>query len=40
MGLGIGAVGKHEFDRGVVELLRIQNGGCHPHDGYRGPTTG
>ena len=28
MGLEISAVGNHEFDKGVVELLRKQNGGC------------
>ena len=28
MGLSISAVGNHEFDRGVIELLRKQNGGC------------
>jgi len=27
------AVGNHEFDEGVDELLRMQNGGCHPQDG-------
>jgi len=32
-GLDISAVGNHEFDEGVDELLRIQNGGCHPVDG-------
>ncbi len=37
MGLEISAVGNHEFDRGVVELLRMQNGGCHPDDGCKGP---
>ena len=37
MGLEISAVGKHEFDRGAVELLRMQNGGCHPGDGCKGP---
>ena len=26
-------MGNHEFDEGVTELLRIQNGGCHPADG-------
>ena len=26
-------VGNHEFDEGVTELLRMQNGGCHPVDG-------
>jgi 5'-nucleotidase len=33
LGLDISAVGNHEFDEGVDELLRIQNGGCHPVDG-------
>ena len=33
LGLDISAVGNHEFDEGVDELLRIQNGGCHPTDG-------
>jgi len=33
MGLDISAVGNHEFDEGVDELLRMQNGGCHPVDG-------
>lgn len=28
MGLEISAVGNHEFDKGVTELLRKQNGGC------------
>src|SRR5215831_11769389 len=30
MGLEISAVGNHEFDKGANELLRMQNGGCHP----------
>jgi 5'-nucleotidase len=29
------SVGNHEFDKGSTELLRIQNGGCHP-DGCTG----
>jgi 5'-nucleotidase len=37
MGLAISAVGNHEFDEGAVELLRMQNGGCHPTDGCQGP---
>ena len=37
MGLEITAVGNHEFDEGKGELLRMQNGGCHPVDGCRGP---
>jgi 5'-nucleotidase len=28
LGLGLAAVGNHEFDRGTVELKRIQQGGC------------
>lgn len=37
MGLALSAVGNHEFDEGPTELLRMQNGGCHPTDGCRGP---
>lgn len=37
MGLAITSVGNHEFDEGKTELLRMQNGGCHPEDGCRGP---
>ncbi|MGJ5180914.1 bifunctional metallophosphatase/5'-nucleotidase [Bradyrhizobium oligotrophicum] len=37
MGLALSAVGNHEFDEGKAELLRMQNGGCHPKDGCRGP---
>ncbi|HWQ84488.1 MAG TPA: bifunctional metallophosphatase/5'-nucleotidase, partial [Anaerolineales bacterium] len=33
IGLNINAVGNHEFDEGVTELLRMQYGGCHPVDG-------
>ena len=33
MGLDVSSVGNHEFDEGVSELLRLQNGGCHPVDG-------
>jgi 5'-nucleotidase len=33
LGLDITSVGNHEFDEGVDELLRMQNGGCHPVDG-------
>jgi 5'-nucleotidase len=33
LGMDVSAVGNHEFDEGVNELLRIQNGGCHPTDG-------
>jgi 5'-nucleotidase len=33
MGLDLNAVGNHEFDEGAQELLRMQEGGCHPVDG-------
>jgi 5'-nucleotidase len=33
VGLSVSSVGNHEFDEGVTELLRLQNGGCHPVDG-------
>ena len=38
MHLDVSSVGNHEFDEGVTELLRMQNGGCHPVDGcyFRG----
>jgi 5'-nucleotidase len=37
MGLDLSAVGNHEFDKGPDELLRMQNGGCHPVKGCFGP---
>jgi 5'-nucleotidase len=37
MGMEIASVGNHEFDEGKAELLRMQNGGCHPIDGCQGP---
>src|SRR5882757_319066 len=37
MGLAISSVGNHEFDEGTDELLRMQNGGCHPGDKCQGP---
>src|SRR5712675_1436950 len=37
MGLDLAAVGNHEFDEGKDELLRMQNGGCHPVDKCQGP---
>jgi len=37
MGLAVASVGNHEFDEGKHELLRMQNGGCHPVDGCQGP---
>ncbi|WP_262402136.1 bifunctional metallophosphatase/5'-nucleotidase [Actinomadura sp. CNU-125] len=33
VGVTASAVGNHEFDEGYRELLRMQNGGCHPVDG-------
>ncbi|HEX5510089.1 MAG TPA: bifunctional metallophosphatase/5'-nucleotidase [Actinomycetales bacterium] len=33
LGLDVSSVGNHEFDEGTAELLRMQNGGCHPKDG-------
>jgi 5'-nucleotidase len=33
LGLDVSGVGNHEFDEGVDELLRMQNGGCHLDDG-------
>jgi 5'-nucleotidase len=37
-GLDFNAVGNHEFDEGVTELLRMQEGGCHPEDGCQDGT--
>jgi 5'-nucleotidase len=37
MGMEVASVGNHEFDEGKNELLRMQNGGCHPIDGCQGP---
>jgi len=33
MGLDFSAVGNHDLDEGLEELIRIQNGGCNPTDG-------
>jgi 5'-nucleotidase len=33
IGLDFNAVGNHEFDEGWQELVRMQEGGCHPVDG-------
>ena len=33
MQLDVSGVGNHEFDEGVAELQRMQDGGCHPVDG-------
>jgi 5'-nucleotidase len=37
MGLEVASVGNHEFDEGINELRRMQNGGCHPVDKCQGP---
>src|SRR3981189_357385 len=37
MGLNISSVGNHEFDEGRDEVVRMQNGGCHPVDQCQGP---
>jgi 5'-nucleotidase len=31
--LDASSVGNHEFDEGLAELRRLENGGCHPIDG-------
>ncbi len=33
MGFAYNVTGNHEYDEGWHELLRMQNGGCHPVDG-------
>jgi 5'-nucleotidase len=33
MGFDFNVTGNHEYDEGWQELLRMQNGGCHPTDG-------
>ena len=33
MGLDYNGVGNHEFDEGPQELIRMQEGGCHPVEG-------
>ncbi len=38
MMLDVSSVGNHEFDEGVTELLRMQDGGCHPVDGCYFPS--
>jgi 5'-nucleotidase len=37
-GVDVSSVGNHEFDQGSAELLRMQNGGCHPVDGCQDHT--
>ena len=39
IGMETSAVGNHEFDKGKEELLRKQNGGCHPTAGCVGKDT-
>jgi 5'-nucleotidase len=36
MGLDLSSVGNHEFDKGKIELLRMQYGGCHADGGCQG----
>lgn len=36
IGFNFSAVGNHELDNGPNEIMRIQNGGCHPTDGCLG----
>jgi 5'-nucleotidase len=38
IGVDYNGVGNHEFDEGKAELLRMQNGGCHPVDGCQDGT--
>ncbi len=33
IGLDYSAIGNHEFDRGLDEIVRLQKGGCNPTDG-------
>lgn len=33
LGMDVAGVGNHEFDEGYAELIRLQEGGCHPEDG-------
>jgi 5'-nucleotidase len=39
MNVDFASVGNHEFDKGAAELLRIQNGGCHPDGCNAAPYT-
>ncbi|MBZ9751681.1 bifunctional metallophosphatase/5'-nucleotidase [Deinococcus sp. HMF7604] len=32
LGMSVSALGNHEFDQGLTELLRMQNGGCDSND--------
>jgi 5'-nucleotidase len=38
MGVDYSAVGNHELDEGLVELMRMQYGLCHPKDGCKDGT--
>lgn len=38
IGLDFSAVGNHELDEGWAELIRMQQGGCHPRDGCQDGT--
>ncbi|HSV51318.1 MAG TPA: bifunctional metallophosphatase/5'-nucleotidase, partial [Burkholderiaceae bacterium] len=39
IGLEFNSVGNHEFDKGSVELLRLQNGGCKTSGGQTDPNS-
>ena len=39
IGLDFTSVGNHEFDKGSVELLRLQNGGCKVTAGVQDPNS-
>ncbi|MEO7547724.1 MAG: bifunctional metallophosphatase/5'-nucleotidase, partial [Ramlibacter sp.] len=39
IGLEFNSVGNHEFDKGSVELLRLQNGGCKTTGGQQDPNS-
>jgi 5'-nucleotidase len=39
MGMAYSALGNHELDESLEELLRVQKGGCHPVDGCQGRAT-
>lgn len=39
LGMDLAVVGNHEFDEGLAELYRLQNGGCNPVDGCQSGRT-
>lgn len=39
IGVEFNAVGNHEFDKGAIELLRLQNGGCKITNGATDPNS-